>query len=83
LGLIPGGAHSNRKFFSCRVDTDSHVPGLRIDLLYDPQTSGGLLISLPRGDAEKLVEKLKKEENIDASIVGEVVEEPPGKIRIL
>ena len=83
LGLIPGGAHSNRQFFSCRVDVDTHVPDLRIDLLYDPQTSGGLLISLPRGEAEKLVQKLKQEEHIDASIVGEVVEGPSGKIRIL
>jgi selenide,water dikinase len=83
LGLIPGGAHSNRQFFSCRVDADPKVPGLRIDLLYDPQTSGGLLISLPPPEAGKLVDTLKKEENIDAYIVGEVVEGSQGKIRIL
>jgi selenide,water dikinase len=83
LGLIPGGAHSNRQFFSCRVDADPKVPDLRIDLLYDPQTSGGLLISLPLGEAGKLVGTLKKEENMDAYIVGEVVEGPQGKIRIL
>lgn len=83
LGLIPGGAHSNRQFFSCRVDIGPNVPDLRIDLLYDPQTSGGLLISLSRGEAEKLVEKLKKEENIDSYVVGEVIEGPPGKIQIL
>jgi hypothetical protein len=34
-------------------------------------------------EAGKLVGTLKKEENIDAYIVGEVVEGPPGKIRIL
>jgi selenide,water dikinase len=83
LGLIPGGAHSNRQFFSCRVDVDPKVPSLLIDLLYDPQTSGGLLISLPSGEAERLVATLEKEENIYASIVGEVVEEPRGKIQIL
>jgi selenide,water dikinase len=83
LGLIPGGAHSNRQFFSCRVDASPKVPDLRMDLLYDPQTSGGLLISLPLVEAGKLVGTLKKEENIDAYIVGEVVEGPPGKIRIL
>jgi len=65
------------------VDADPKVPDLRIDLLYDPQTSGGLLISLPIVEARKLVGTLKKEENIDAYIVGEVVEGPQGKMRIL
>jgi selenide,water dikinase len=83
LGLIPVGAHSNRQFFSCRVDVGPNVPALLVDLLYDPQTSGGLFISLPSGDAERLVETLKKEENIDSRIVGKVVEEPKGKIQIL
>jgi selenide,water dikinase len=83
LGLIPGGAYSNRDFFSCRVEVHSHVPALLVDILYDPQTSGGLLISLPSDDAEKLVASLKKEGHIHSCIVGEVVEEPQGKIRLL
>jgi selenide,water dikinase len=83
LGLIPGGAHSNRQFFSCRVEVHSSVPSLLIDILYDPQTSGGLLISLPSDGAEGLVETLKKEGDIHSSIVGQVVEEPRGKIQIL
>jgi selenide,water dikinase len=82
LGLVPGGAHSNRDFFSCRVDAHPDVPALLMDLLYDPQTSGGLLISLSSNDAERLLEALKKEENIDSSIVGEVVGEPRGRIRV-
>jgi len=82
MGLVTGGGDSNRQFFSCRVDIDPDVPHLWVDLLYDPQTSGGLLISLPRGEAEKLVEKLKKEENIDSYVVGEVIEGPPGKLQI-
>ena len=83
LGLIPGGAHSNRQFFSCRVEVHSNVPELLIDLLYDPQTSGGLLISLPSGNAEGLVETLKKEGEVNSTIIGQVVEEPRGKIHIL
>jgi len=82
LGLIPGGAHSNRQFFSCRVEVGSNVPALLIDLLYDPQTSGGLLISLPPVEAERLVATLRKEAKIDSKIVGKVVEEPKGKIQI-
>jgi selenide,water dikinase len=83
LGLIPGGAHSNRDFFSCKVELHSNVSNLLMDILYDPQTSGGLLISLPSGEAEKLVATLKKEGQIHSCIVGEVVEEPPGRIRLL
>jgi selenide,water dikinase len=83
LGLIPGGAHSNRQFFSCRVEVHSNVPDLLIDLLYDPQTSGGLLISLPSNNAERLVKALQEEEHIDSWIVGRVLEEPFGKIEIL
>jgi selenide,water dikinase len=82
LGLIPGGAYSNRDFFSCRVEVHSGVLALLVDLFYDPQTSGGLLISLPAGKAEELVATLKKEKNIDSRIVGEVVKEPAGKIQI-
>ena len=82
-GLIPGGAYSNRDFFSCRVEVHSGVLALLVDLFYDPQTSGGLLISLPSGEAKELVATLKKEKNIDSCIVGEVVKEPSGKIQIL
>lgn len=83
LGLIPGGAYSNRQFFSCKVEVHSNAPDLLVDILYDPQTSGGLLISLPSGEAEKLVAALKKEGHIHTCIVGEVVEEHPGKIELL
>ena len=83
MGLIPGGAHSNRDFFSCKVEIHSDVPNLLADIFYDPQTSGGLLISVPSSEAEKLVATLKKEGHGDSGIVGEVVEEPRGKIRLL
>jgi selenide,water dikinase len=83
LGLIPGGARSNRDFFSCRVDAHPEVPVLLMDLLYDPQTSGGLLISLPSNQADRLVEVLKEDGIIDARIVGEVVKEPSEKIKIV
>jgi selenide,water dikinase len=83
LGLIPGGMHSNRQFFSCKVEVHSNVPDLLMDIFYDPQTSGGLLISLPPGRAEELVAILKREGHLYSSIIGEVVEEPRGKIRLV
>lgn len=83
IGLVPGGARANRQFFSCKVEAQSTVDEVLMDILYDPQTSGGLLISLPSGEAEKLVAALRKEELVYSSIVGEVVEGPPGKIQLL
>jgi selenide,water dikinase len=83
MGLIPGGAHSNQDFFSCKVEIRSDVQNLLVDIFYDPQTSGGLLISVPSSEAEKLIATLKKEGHGHSSIVGEVVEEPVGKIRLL
>jgi selenide,water dikinase len=53
-GAIPGGLHNNRDFASCAVEMDSEIPREIQDLLYDPQTSGGLLISLPEADAAAL-----------------------------
>jgi selenide,water dikinase len=83
LGLIPGGAYSNRDFFSCRVEIGSGVSPLLADIFYDPQTSGGLLISLPSDVAEELVSTLKKEKGIGSWIVGEIAKDPIGKIQIL
>jgi selenide,water dikinase len=82
-GLVPGGAHSNRKFFSCKVEMDPKISDLLVDILYDPQTSGGLLISMPSGEAAKLVAALKKEGHVHSCIVGEVVKGLPGKIQLL
>jgi selenide,water dikinase len=65
------------------VEVHSNIPDLLVDILYDPQTSGGLLISLPSDEAEELVAILIKEGQVHSSIVGEVVEGPPGKIKLL
>ena len=51
-GAIPGGLKNNREFASCSVEGTSPYD----DLLYDPQTSGGLLISLPESDAARLLD---------------------------
>jgi selenide,water dikinase len=54
----PGGLHNNREFVSCAVDGAENIDPLLLDLLYDPQTSGGLLISLSEEDAAALARLL-------------------------
>ena len=53
-GALPGGLNNNREFASCAVETFGEVLPEIEDLLYDPQTSGGLLITLPETDAAAL-----------------------------
>ncbi len=52
-GAIPGGLKNNREFVSTGVAGESEFD----DLLYDPQTSGGLLFTLPEQDAAQLERK--------------------------
>ncbi len=81
-GLCPAGLHRNREFYSPQVKTASELPAYTQDILYDPQTSGGLLISLGAGKAELLLNRLKQAGVEDAAIVGEVVGEPSGTVTI-
>jgi selenide,water dikinase len=57
-GAIPGGLGNNKDFASCVVERGREIPEEIENLLYDPQTSGGLLISLPEKDAGELTQSL-------------------------
>jgi selenide,water dikinase len=58
-GAVPGGLKNNREFASCAVETSRPLAPEIEALLYDPQTSGGLLISLPPADAAALERALE------------------------
>jgi selenide,water dikinase len=82
MGMIPAGLHRNRDFRKDMVEIDSKVPQYLQDILFDPQTSGGLLIAVPEKKAPELLERLHEEGVKDAAIIGEVVGENKGRIRV-
>lgn len=59
MGIIPRGAYNNKRFIDNQVWIDSKVPQELASCLFDPQTSGGLLISVAENKAERLLELLK------------------------
>jgi selenide,water dikinase len=82
MGLIPAGAYKNREFRAGMIEVGDGVARERQDMLFDPQTSGGLLICLPEAQAEDLVAALKDAGLGDAAKVGEIVDGPAEKIRV-
>jgi selenide,water dikinase len=82
LGLIPGGLKANREFAECNVEYGADVAEELRTILFDPQTAGGLLISLAPAEADTLVNELRAA-TLDARRIGEV--KPAGKplIRVL
>ena len=82
MGIIPSGAYNNLAFVKDDVQFADSVPQHIQDLLVDPITSGGLLISLPEEKAYELVEKLKGV-TICNAIVGRVVKKQEKAIVVL
>ncbi len=80
MGLIPAGAYRNREFRQAMIVIEKSVPRSRLDILFDPQTSGGLLISVARNLADALVEALRDAGIGGATQIGEVLERAEEKI---
>jgi selenide,water dikinase len=78
---IPGGLKANREFAECMVGYEGEIdPDLKT-LLFDPQTAGGLLISVASADAENLIQDLQSA-GVRARKIGDVTESHKPLIRI-
>ena len=82
MGLVPAGAYRNREFYEHLVRFDPSVERISQDIFFDPQTSGGLLISIDASEAESFLAALKKRGVQDAAAIGEVIPEPAEVIRV-
>ncbi len=69
LGLIPAGAYRNREYAEAGVNVVGSVSRAMQDILYDPQTSGGLLAAVPEAEAANCLAALQ-EKIPDATIIG-------------
>ena len=74
MGIIPAGMYKNLEYISPDVSVQEGVKQDILDVLYDPQTSGGLLISIPEERAEELIEELKRCKALCYEIIGRAVE---------
>jgi selenide,water dikinase len=72
-GMVPGGAYCNQDHFGREISISETVPESERIILFDPQTSGGLLIALPAAAGESLLDNLKKRGIAEAALVGEVI----------
>jgi selenide,water dikinase len=82
-GQTTGSNEANRKFVEGAFEKVGKLSRADEELLFDPQTSGGLLLSVPKGEAPALITKLKSAGVKTASQVGEVVAKGQPRVRVL
>ncbi len=71
MGIIPAGMYRNKEYISNDVEI-INIDEVIEDILYDPQTSGGLLISVDENLADDLLKIMQKNNVLEAKIIGSV-----------
>lgn len=79
-GMISGAIERNREYASQYVNVKGNVNKDIIEVLYDPQTSGGLLIAINKEQGEKLISRLRNKGIPSAAIIGKIASKSEGKI---
>ena len=82
-GYLAGGVKRNRDFYAARVEIAPSIAAYFNDLVYDPQTSGGLLIAVAPEKADRLLEKLHAAGVTEAQVIGEVTPTAAACLRVV
>ncbi len=81
--IFPSGMQRNRTYHDHGVTWDKGIHPLAHRILYDPQTSGGLLLSTPQAQAGRLMEALGRQGVGHAAVVGEIVADGRGNVHVV
>ena len=82
-GFVPGGTNNNRYYLQDKVTFPANISWEKSTLLFDAQTSGGLLISVASDKVDRLTEQLMHRGVETVAVIGEVVEKHQGKIEVI
>lgn len=83
MGIIPGGAYRNQEYVGDKVIFINEIRQEIKDILFDPQTSGGLLISVAEDKSDKLLSLLRQSNKTSFSIIGKVKEKDKKPLEII
>ncbi len=81
-GIVPGGIERNRESSEAAAVPGEGVTDAMMDLCFDPQTSGGLLVALPQENAEAYVAALRADGVSAACIIGRVLVQGAGRVHV-
>jgi selenide,water dikinase len=81
-GILPGAVERNKESCGQRIVADNSLPQEMVDICYDAQTSGGLLIAIEEKKAEKFLKALHSENVSTATIIGKVTGKGSGLVHI-
>ena len=82
MGIIPAGTYRNHDYFADRVRVSEALPQVAADVLFDPQSSGGLMFAIGPDEADEFQDVLSAE-GIDSNVVGEFEEKRDCFVRIV
>jgi selenide, water dikinase len=82
LDLVPGGSRNNQRYFGGYVHFDSEVDDLTRTVLFDAQTSGGLLIAIDEPRLEDLIEVLARNATPAQAVIGRFGQGEAGKVTV-